>query len=111
MTTSYKDGNDLDRGRIEYEKTQADVGQNRLGLKHDFKVFTYKLYALGVAKFDNEAGLICLPNDLTNDQALAIEGSYIKNTTSTNEAAAKLILDSLYAEYPCQKSEKTSHTS
>ncbi len=101
----YDDGHDLNEGRIEYEKNVSEVEQGFASVKHDFKVFTYKGYVLGVSKFVSSTGIVCSPSDLTNDQILSIVGDYIQKPTKSNPSAAVLIFDALESVYPCPKTK------
>lgn len=97
----YDNGHDLNEGRIAYEKNASEVEPGFAGFKHDFKVFTYKGYVLGVSKFVSSVGIVCSPNDLTNDQILSIVADYIQKPSTSNPSAAVLIFDALESAYPC----------
>jgi hypothetical protein len=106
LQSLYGDGHDLDVGRIEYEKNTSEAGFS--GVKHDFKVFTYKGYILVITRFLNVIGSVCLPSDLTNDQALSIVGEYVQKPAKSNPSAAVVIFDALDSAYPCSASDKKS---
>jgi hypothetical protein len=94
---TYKTGQDLEKGRIEYEKST-------LGMMYD--VTTYALYAgyiFGVVDAVDYKDF-CIPVNTTGAQIFSIVGNYVKaNPDKWNSNAYIFVSNALFYAYPCKK--------
>lgn len=93
---SYKNGQDLEKGRIEYEKSN-------LGIAYD--ATTYALYAGYIFGVVDSADYkdFCIPINTTGAQLFSIVGNYVKeNPDKWNASAYVFVSNALFRAFPCK---------
>ena len=91
-------GYDLEKARIEYEKSGLGVNYNSFGYS------MYDNYILGVVDMAVHLNLICIPMDVKGKQLFSIVGNYLKaHPEKWSNDAHIIVLTSLVKVYPCPK--------
>ena len=102
LQSLYRDGQDLNEGRLVYESKRSNAEHSISNFKHDFKGFTYKWYVLVIGRFATITNLVCAPSGITNDKVLSIVGEYVQKPVKSNPSASIVIFDALEAAHLCQ---------